>query len=35
VSGVTIVKMKEGKIAQEQDFLDNPELMQQLGVIPK
>ncbi len=35
VNGVTLVKMKEGKIAQEQDFLDNLEFMQQLGVIPR
>lgn len=34
VSGVTLVKMKEGKIAQEQDFMDNLEFMQQLGLIP-
>ena len=35
VDGVTLVKMKDGKIAQEQDFLDNLEFMQQLGVIPR
>ena len=29
------VKMKDGKIAQEQDFLDNLEFMQQLGLIPR
>ena len=35
VQGVTLVKMKEGKIAQEQDFLDNLEFMQQLGFIAR
>jgi len=35
VSGVTLVKMKDGKIAQEQDFFDNLEFMQQLGLIPR
>lgn len=35
IDGVTLVKMKEGKIAQEQDFLDNLEFMQQLGLIPR
>lgn len=35
IDGVTLVKMKGGKIAQEQDFLDNLEFMQQLGMIPK
>jgi steroid delta-isomerase-like uncharacterized protein len=34
ISGVTLVKMKDGKIAQEHDFYDNMEFMQQLGVIP-
>ena len=33
--GVTIVKIKDGKIAQEQDFFDNLEFMQQLGIIPR
>lgn len=33
IDGVTLVKMKDGKIAQEQDFFDNLEFMQQLGVI--
>lgn len=32
VSGVTLVKMKNGKIAQEQDFMDNMIFMQQLGL---
>jgi len=35
VTGVTVVKMKDGKILQEQDFLDNLDLMQQLGQISK
>ncbi len=35
VQGVTLVRMKNGKIAQEQDFLDNLEFMQQLGVIAR
>ncbi|HHH50278.1 MAG TPA: ester cyclase, partial [Saprospiraceae bacterium] len=32
VEGVTIAKMKNGKIAQEQDFMDNMAFMQQLGI---
>ena len=35
VNGVTLVKMNNGKIAQEQDFMDNLEFMQQLGIIPR
>jgi steroid delta-isomerase-like uncharacterized protein len=35
IDGVTLVKMKDGKIAQEQDFLDNLEFMQQLGLIER
>ncbi len=35
INGVTIVKMKDGKIAQEEDILDNLEFMQQLGLIPR
>ncbi|RZJ69143.1 ester cyclase [Flavobacterium sp.] len=35
IEGVTLVKMKNGKIAQEQDFVDNLEFMNQLGIIPK
>ena len=35
VQGVTLVKMKNRKIAQEQDFLDNLEFMQQIGLIPR
>ncbi|WP_084708907.1 ester cyclase [Siansivirga zeaxanthinifaciens] len=33
IEGVTLVKMKNGKILQEQDFLDNMLFMQQLGII--
>jgi len=33
LDGVTLVKMKDGKIAREQDFMDNMELMQQLGLL--
>tara|TARA_R110000868_G_scaffold194336_10_gene439752 strand:+ start:116 stop:988 length:873 start_codon:yes stop_codon:yes gene_type:complete len=33
VEGVTLVKMKDGKIAQEQDFMDNMLFMQQLGIL--
>ncbi len=33
VEGVTLVKMKNGRIAQEQDFMDNSVLMQQLGLV--
>ncbi|MFD2290374.1 ester cyclase [Mariniflexile gromovii] len=32
IEGVTIAKMKHGKIAQEQDFMDNTVFMQQLGL---
>ncbi len=35
LDGITLVKMKDGKIAQEQDFFDNLEFMQQLGLIPR
>ena len=35
LEGVTLVKMKDGKIDREQDFFDNLELMQQLGIIPR
>ena len=34
VEGATLVKMRDGKIAEEQDFFDNLSLMQQLGQIP-
>ncbi len=33
IEGVTIAKMKDGKIAQEQDFMDNMLFMQQLGIV--
>ncbi|WP_282135371.1 ester cyclase [Seonamhaeicola maritimus] len=33
LSGVTLVKMKDGKIAREQDFMDNMQFMQQLGIV--
>ncbi|MGC1203810.1 MAG: ester cyclase [Flavobacteriaceae bacterium] len=33
VEGTTLVKMKDGKIAQEQDFMDNVVFMQQLGIL--
>ncbi|MFM6993743.1 MAG: ester cyclase [Sediminibacterium sp.] len=35
VIGCTIAKMKDGKIAEEQDFMDNLAFMQQLGLIPR
>jgi steroid delta-isomerase-like uncharacterized protein len=35
VFGTTIAKMKDGKIAEEQDFMDNLEFMQQLGLMPR
>ncbi|WP_248723669.1 ester cyclase [Seonamhaeicola sp. ML3] len=34
LTGVTLVKMKDGKIAQEQDFMDNLAFMSQLGIDP-
>ncbi|WP_370478164.1 ester cyclase [Tamlana flava] len=34
VEGVTIAKIKDGKIAQEQDFMDNLAFMSQLGIDP-
>ncbi|MFD0837531.1 ester cyclase [Mariniflexile aquimaris] len=33
IEGVTLAKMKDGKIAQEQDFMDNMLFMQQLGIM--
>jgi hypothetical protein len=33
ISGVTLIKMKNGKIAQEQDFMDNMAFLQQLGLL--
>ena len=35
VDGVTLVEMRNGKIAKERDFIDNLEFMQQLGLIPR
>ncbi|WP_086477805.1 MULTISPECIES: ester cyclase [Arenibacter] len=32
INGVTLVKMRQGKIAQEQDFMDNMVFLQQLGI---
>ncbi|WP_417372304.1 ester cyclase, partial [Gelidibacter japonicus] len=33
VEGVTIAKMKDGRIVQEQDFMDNGVHLQQLGLV--
>lgn len=33
IDGTTLVKMKDGKITEEQDFMDNMAFMQQLGII--
>ncbi len=33
IEGTTLVKMKDGKIAQEQDFMDNMLFLQQLGIV--
>ena len=33
VEGTTLVEMKDGKIAQEQDFMDNMAFLQQLGIV--
>ena len=33
VTGCTIAKMKDGKITEEQDFMDNLDFMKQLGII--
>lgn len=35
LDGVTLVRMEKGKIAEERDFFDNLEFMQQLGLIPR
>ena len=35
IEGVTLVRMEKGKIAEERDFIDNLELMQQLGQLPR
>lgn len=34
ITGVTLVRMQGGKIAEEQDFLDNLDFMTQLGLMP-
>ena len=34
IDGVTIAKMRDGKIAQEHDFMDNLAFMSQLGIDP-
>ena len=33
LSGVTIVEMRDGKIASEQDFFDNLDFLKQLGLM--
>ena len=33
ISGTTIVKMKDGKVYQEQDFFDNHSFLSQLGLL--
>lgn len=35
LDGVTLVRMENGKIAEERDFFDNLEFSQQLGLIPR
>ncbi|MFN8281783.1 MAG: ester cyclase [Chitinophagales bacterium] len=35
IEGVTLVRMDNGKIAEERDFIDKLELMQQLGQLPR
>ena len=35
IDGVTLVRMENGKIAEERDFVDNLEFMQQLGLIAR
>ena len=35
LEGTTLIRMKDGKIAEEQDFFDNLEFSQQLGLIPR
>lgn len=35
VIGTTLVTMRNGKIVEEQDFMDNLEFMRQLGIIPR
>ncbi|MBL6591999.1 MAG: ester cyclase, partial [Flavobacteriaceae bacterium] len=33
LTGTTIVKMKDGKVLQEQDFFDNYTFLSQLGLL--
>ena len=33
INGSTLVKMKDGRIAEEEDFMDNMAFMQQLGLV--
>ncbi len=35
IEGTTLVKMSNGKIAEEKDFYDNYEFLNQLGLIPQ
>lgn len=35
LDGTTLVRMQDGKIAEERDFFDNLDFMQQLGLMPK
>jgi uncharacterized protein len=35
IDGTTLVRMENGKIAEERDFYDNLEFSQQLGLIPR
>ena len=35
LDGVTLVRMDHGRIAEERDFFDNLEFMQQLGLMPR
>ena len=35
IEGITLVRMENGKVAEERDFFDNFEFMQQLGLTPK
>ena len=35
LDGTTLVRMQDGKIAEERDFFDNLDFMQQLGLIPR
>lgn len=34
IDGVTLVRLSNGKIAEERDFLDNLDFMTQLGLLP-